>query len=70
MLLNVVTATQEYYLQVGVACLVDLGTGRMVWCNAKFDAWGDLSVPANAKKAVAELLTDLYYPPKSTDARK
>jgi hypothetical protein len=36
----------------------------MAWCNAKADAWKDLSVPANARDAVGELLTDLYYPPK------
>lgn len=50
-----------YWFQVGAACLVDLNTGRMVWCNTKSDAWPDLSVPANAKTAVAQLLTDLYY---------
>jgi hypothetical protein len=54
-----------YWMQVGAACLVDLNTGRMAWCNAKTDAWKDLSLPATAKTAVAELLTDLYYPPKS-----
>jgi hypothetical protein len=61
----VLSGVHFYYLQVGVACLVDLASGTMAWCNAKSDAsWGDLAVPANADKAVSELLTDLYYPPK------
>ena len=61
---NAIGGVHFYYLQVGSACLVDLRDGRMAWCNAKADAWKDLSVPANARDAVGELLTDLYYPPK------
>jgi hypothetical protein len=55
---------QIYWTQVGAACLVDLNDGRMVWCNARADSWGDLSVPATARTAVGELLTDLYYGPQ------
>jgi hypothetical protein len=51
-----------FWRQVGAACLVDLNDGRMVWCNAKADAWGDLAVPATAESAVGQLLTNLYYP--------
>jgi len=65
---GVVGGVHYYYLQVGIACLVDLQRGTMAWCNAKADAWGDLTVPANAQKAVGELLTDLYYPPKANNA--
>jgi hypothetical protein len=61
---GVIGGLHYYYLQVGIACLVDLQSGTMSWCNVKTDAWGDLSVPANAQKAVGELLTDLYHPPK------
>lgn len=59
---NALTGRHYYFLQVGVACLVDLAVGRMVWCNAKADSWPDLSVPANARKAVDDLLSDLYHP--------
>ncbi len=41
----------------------------MAWCNVKTDAWGNLTVPANAQKAVAELLTDLYYPTKPANPK-
>jgi len=60
---NALTGVHYHFLQIGVACLVDLAVGRMVWCNAKADAWADLSVPANAHKAVDDLLAELYYPP-------
>jgi hypothetical protein len=62
---NALMGVHTYYLQVGAAGLVDLRDGRMVWCNAKADAWQDLSQAAVAKAAVAELLTDLYYQSKS-----
>jgi len=58
----VLTGQHYYFLQVGIACLVDLQSGQMVWCNALADRWADLSVPENATKAVGDLLTDLYYP--------
>jgi len=48
------------FLQFGAACLVDVKSARMVWCNTRSDAWRDLSVRANARMAVDELLTDLY----------
>ena len=60
---NVLIGRHFFYLQVGVACLVDLrNEGQMVWCNTRKDSWQDMSVPANASAAIGELLTNLYYP--------
>ena len=49
-----------HFLEFGAACLVDVKSARMVWCNTRADAWQDLSLIGNAQIAVADLLTDLY----------
>lgn len=55
----------SYWKQVGVACLVSLLNGRMIWCNVRVDAWPDLRVPVNAQKAVYDLFSGLDPEPQS-----
>ena len=45
-------------VQVGVASLVDLRTGNIVWFNRLFSTTGDLRSEAPAQRAVDELLKD------------
>ena len=42
------------------ACLIALGDGRPIWCDARADAWSsDLRDPATAAAAVSDLLRGL-----------
>jgi hypothetical protein len=59
-----------YWRQIGVACLLSLHDGRMLWCDAKIDAWGDLQKPAVAEAAVRQLLAGLDAPPSATASAK
>ena len=43
-------------LQVGLASLVDLRTGQVVWHNLLLDQTGDLRTPAGANETAADLL--------------
>lgn len=45
--------------QVGVASLVDLRTGQVVWHNLLFDQAGDLRDPAGARETADDLLRGL-----------
>jgi hypothetical protein len=58
-----------YWRQIGAACLISLHDGRMLWCAAKVDAWGDLQTPAVADAAVREL-AGLDAPPAATASAK
>lgn len=58
-LANAFVGRWTYFKQVGVACVVDLTQNQMTWCHARSDAWGDLRNPQEARRAVAELLSDL-----------
>lgn len=57
--LNVLGRQNTSFKQVGVACVANLFQKRMIWCHVKSDAWGDLTDPVEARKAVMELLSDL-----------
>jgi hypothetical protein len=43
-------------MQVGVASLVDLRTGQVVWHNLLVDQTGDLRNPAGARETADDLL--------------
>jgi hypothetical protein len=46
--------------QLGIACVLELSTGRMVWCaSAVGKWWGDLTTTTEARRAVEDLLSDL-----------
>jgi hypothetical protein len=51
-----------YWKKIGVACLVSLHDGRMVWCETKVDAWFDLKDPNVASDAIGDLLAGLGGP--------
>jgi hypothetical protein len=53
----------SYFRQVGVACVVSLIDGRMIWCYAESDGWGDLRTAPAAQALVRRLLADLWSPP-------
>jgi hypothetical protein len=57
-----------YGRQLGAACLVSLHDGRMIWCEAMVDAWGNLKNPQVAGAAIHELLAGLDAPPPSASA--
>lgn len=59
-----------YWRQIGAACLVSLHDGRMIWCDSKVDAWGNLQTPAVAQAAVRELLAGLDASPPGTAGAK
>jgi hypothetical protein len=59
---GLIGGVHTYFTQVGVACVIDLRDGRMVWCNARRDKWGDLAERHWTERAVADLLMDLYHP--------
>ena len=59
-----------YWRQIGAACLVSLHDGRMIWCDSKVDAWGNLQTPAVARAAVRELLAGLDASPPGTAGAK
>ena len=44
--------------QVGLASLVDLRTGQVVWHNLLVDQTGDLRTPAGASETAGDLLKD------------
>jgi hypothetical protein len=67
--LGAMAGVVTYWKQIGAACLVSLHDGRMLWCDAKVDAWGDLRTPATAQAAVRELLAGLDAPPASAAAK-
>jgi hypothetical protein len=54
-------------LQVGVVCVADLRSGRMAWCDARSDAWLTLRREEYARRAVNQLLQELYGPPQTPD---
>jgi hypothetical protein len=58
-----------YWKKVGVACLVSLHDGRMIWCDSRVDAWSDLKVPGVATAAVGELLAGLSAPRATSGAQ-
>jgi len=55
----------------GMAGLVDLRTGDLVWLNADMAMGGDVRTPEGAKKRVAQLLEDFpgSMPPATTAAK-
>jgi hypothetical protein len=59
-----------YWAQIGAACLISLHDGRMLWCDAKIDAWGDLQKPAVADAAIRQLLAGLDASPPAVAAAK
>lgn len=65
-ILSGLAGVRSYWKQIGVACLVSLFDGRMIWCNVRADAWHDLRVPANARTAIYELLSGLDPAPQAT----
>jgi hypothetical protein len=62
-ILNGMAHRYTFWKQIGVACLVSLHDGRMIWCDVRVDAWGDLKTPAVAGAAIRELLASLDAPP-------
>jgi hypothetical protein len=46
--------------KLGVACLVDLVDGRMLWCEAREDSLADLTNLAGARRAMEQLLTPIF----------
>jgi hypothetical protein len=62
-ILNGMAHSYTFWKQIGVACLVSLHDGRMIWCDVRVDAWGDLKNPAVAGAAIRELLASLDAPP-------
>jgi len=46
--------------QTGIACAVDLGDGRIVWCDSAREAFGDLRTPVDARGAVATIAAELW----------
>jgi hypothetical protein len=46
--------------QTGIACAVDLGDGRIVWCERARDPFGDLRTPEGARDAVAAIAAELW----------
>jgi hypothetical protein len=54
-------ATARYRsAQTGIACAVDLGDGRIVWCETAREAFGDLRTPEAARRAVGAIAAELY----------
>jgi len=53
-----------HWKQIGVACLVSLVDGRMIWCNVRVDAWPDLRDGAHAQTAIYDLFSGLDAAPK------
>jgi hypothetical protein len=45
--------------QTGIACVVGLGDGRIVWCETARAAFGDLRAAAAARAAVGAIVTEL-----------
>jgi hypothetical protein len=45
-----------YWKQVAVACVNDLATGRMVWCELKIDGMGQLDDPHYLRRAVGAVV--------------
>jgi hypothetical protein len=50
------TSSRYDAAQTGIACLVDLGDGRIVACGASARRFGDLRTPEAARDAVAEVV--------------
>jgi hypothetical protein len=46
--------------KLGVACLVDLADGRMLWCEAREDMLTDLSKLAGAQRAMEQLIGPIF----------
>lgn len=61
-LLNMVAPVRHTGKQTGVACVLDLRDGRVVWCDRTARGYGDLRAPADAEKAVGRLLKSLFSP--------
>ena len=55
---NAFIGRSTHFKQVGVACAVELLSGRMVWCASVVDQWDDLTSPDEARRAVQELLAE------------
>jgi hypothetical protein len=53
------SGSYSYWKKIGVACLVSLHDGRMLWCETKVDAWRDLRDPQTATAAITDLLAGL-----------
>ena len=45
--------------QTGIACVVSLGDGRIVWCETARAAFGDLRAAGAARGAVGAIITEL-----------
>ena len=45
--------------QTGIVCAVDLGDGRIVWCETAREAFGDLRTPEAARRAVGAIVAEL-----------
>jgi hypothetical protein len=59
---SLIGGVHTYFKQVGVACVASLLDGRMIWCHADVDQWGDLREPRNTEMLVHSLLADLLPP--------
>jgi hypothetical protein len=46
--------------QTGIACVVDLSDGRIVWCERARDPFGDLRTPEGARDAVAAAAAEVW----------
>ncbi len=62
---NVFSMVRVYPLQIGMACVVDLRDGRLVWCEDSVSTIGNLRLLSSAWLAVDSLLTPLL-PRKAT----
>jgi hypothetical protein len=61
-LLNMAAPVRHTGKQTGIACVLDLRDGRVVWCDRTTSQYGDLRAPADAEKAVSRLLKSLSSP--------
>jgi hypothetical protein len=59
--LNMFSTVQTWAQQMGVACVIRLEDGRIVWCERRVDRYGDLRVRRSARSAVEQLVQLLPY---------
>jgi len=53
---NLLSPVQVHARQVGVACVLNMESRRIVWCEHQSKAFGDLRTPGSAKDAVDHLV--------------
>ena len=56
-------------MQIGVASLVDLRTGQVVWHNLLVDQTGDLRTPTGASETAGDLLKRFPVQPAAAASR-